>query len=257
MNINFYGIIFYTLLRKEILRFMRIWPQTLLPPAITTSLYFVIFGQFIGAQLSDIHGYNYMQYIAPGLIMMTVITNSYANVSTSFFISRFQKSIEEQLVAPIPEAMMLLGYTAGGVLRGIAVGIVVAAIALCFTHLQLQHPITALLTLILCSLLFSLAGFMNAIFARKFDDISLIPTFVLTPLTYLGGVFYSLTMLPSFWQKISLANPVLYMVDSFRYSILGVSDIKLSHAWTMIGFFIIGLFIYNWYLLKKGIGIRN
>ncbi len=257
MNLKCYWVAFYTMLRKEILRFMRIWPQTLLPPAITTGLYFIIFGQFIGSQLSTIHGYSYMQYIAPGLIMMTIITNAYANVSTSFFINRFQKSIEEVLVAPIPEFMILLGYTAGGIARGIAVGLVVAVIAFCFTHIHVQHPLLTLLIVMLCSVLFALAGFTNAIFAKKFDDIAIVPTFVLTPLTYLGGVFYSVAMLPPFWQKISLANPILYIVDTFRYSILGVSDINLSHALSIILSFIGALFLYNWYLLKKGVGIRS
>lgn len=256
MKLAYYWIAFYTLLRKEILRFMRIWPQTLLPPAITTSLYFIIFGHFIGSQLGTLHGYSYMQYIAPGLIMMTIITNAYANVSTSFFISRFQKSIEEMLVAPIPEWVILLGFIAGGIARGVAVGIVVAGIALCFTHIHLQHLFMACITIILCSILFSLAGFTNAIFAKKFDDISIIPTFVLTPLTYLGGVFYSLSMLPSFWQKLSLANPILYIVDTFRYSLLGIADIALSHALSVITLFVILFFALNWYLLKKGVGIR-
>ena len=257
MSLTYYWIAFYTMVRKEIMRFMRIWPQTLLPPAITTSLYFLIFGHFIGSQLATIQGYSYIQYIAPGLIMMNIITNSYANVSTSLFINRFQKNIEEILVSPVSELMILLGYTTGGIVRGIAVGIVVAAITLCFTRLHVQHPITAFIIVVLCSVLFSLAGFTNAIFAGKFDDISIVPTFVLTPLTYLGGVFYSVAMLPPFWQKLSLANPILYMVDTFRYSVLGISDIKLSHALAMIGFFTIALFFYNWYLLKKGVGIRS
>jgi len=252
-----FGTAFYTLLRKEVLRFMRIWSQTLLPPAITTSLYFIIFGHFIGNQLGSIHGFNYTQYIAPGLIMMTVITNSYANVSTSLFISRFQKSIEELLVAPMPNFLLLLGFTAGGVIRGIAVGLVVAIIALGFAHLNLHHPWLALLVIVLCSVLFSLAGFTNALFARKFDDISIVPTFVLTPLTYLGGVFYSLSMLSPFWQTVSQANPILYMVDTFRYSILDFSEINLVHAFSIIGLFIAILFSYNLYLLKKGVGIRT
>jgi ABC-2 type transport system permease protein len=251
-----YAIILYTIVRKEVWRFMRIWPQTLLPPAITTSLYFIIFGHFIGVQLGTIHGYSYMQYIAPGLIMMNVITNSYANVSTSLYVNRFQKSIEEALVAPISEFTLLVGYTSGGIVRGIAVGCVVGAIALAFSHTLPQHPGMAIFTLILCASLFSLAGFTNALYAKKFDDISIIPTFILTPLTYLSGVFYSLSMLPNFWQKLSLANPILYIVDTFRYSILGVAEINLNHAFTMIGLFILVLFCWNWYLLKKGVGIR-
>lgn len=252
-----YWIAFYTMLRKEIWRFLRIWPQTLLPAAITTSLYFIIFGNFIGTKLGPIHNYSYMQYIAPGLIMMNVITNSYANVSSSFFIHRFQKSIEELLVSPISELVILLGFTIGGVIRGFLVGVVVMLITLFFTRLTIQHVWFGILNLVLCSTLFSLAGFTNAIFAKKFDDISIVPTFVLTPLTYLGGVFYSITMLPSVWQKISLANPILYMVDTFRYSILGVSDIGIIHALGLVSLSIIILFFYNWHLLRKGVGIRT
>jgi len=250
-------IAFQTIVRKEITRFTRIWAQTILPSAITTVLYFVIFGNLIGQRVGTMDGFSYMQYIAPGLIMMSVINNSYANVVSSFYSTRFQKSVEELLVSPTPNWIILLGYVSGGVARGLIVGVVVAIIALFFTKLQVHHLPIMILVVFLSSLLFSLAGMANAIFARKFDDVSIIPTFILTPLTYLGGVFYSIKMLPSFWQHVSMANPILYMVNAFRFGILGVSDINIITAFTLIVIFCVALFMFNLFLLNRGIGIRT
>lgn len=219
-----------TIVFREVRRFTRIWPQTLLPPAITMVLYFVIFGNLIGSRIGDMGGFTYMEYIVPGLIMMSVITNSYGNVVSSFFGSKFQRYIEELMVAPVSPHIILIGYVTGGVLRGLAVGVIVTGLSLFFTKLQVHHLGVTVLVVLLTATIFSLGGFINAVFARNFDDISIVPTFVLTPLTYLGGVFYSITLLPPFWQAISLANPVLHMVNSFRYGILGVSDIRIGVA---------------------------
>lgn len=250
-------IAFNTLLKKEVGRFFRIWPQTLLPSVITMTLYFIIFGNLIGPRIGTLSGFPYMQFIAPGLIMMSVITNSYANVSSSFYGTRFQHSIDEMLISPMPYWLILLGFVCGGVARGVIVGILVTLVSLFFTHIMLQHVLITGLVVILTAILFSLAGFLNGLFANKFDDISLIPTFVLTPLTYLGGVFYSINLLPELWKNVSLANPVLYMVNTFRYGMLGVSDINIYRALLVITLCVIGLFILNIYFLKKGIGIKS
>lgn len=246
-----------TILIKETLRFLRIWIQTLIPPAVTVLLYFIIFGKLIGAQLGSVDGLSYSQYIAPGLIMMAVITNAYSNVVSSFFSAKFQRHIEEMLVSPLPNTIIVLGFIGGGVARGLAVGIVVTAVSLFFTDLHWQHPLLTLAVMILTSLLFALAGLINGIFAKSFDDISLIPTFVLTPLTYFGGIFYSITMLPPFWQDASRFNPILYMVNAFRYGILGVSDIDIRLAFTLILLLIAVLFGYSLWLLHRGTGIRT
>ena len=236
---------------------MRIWLQTVLPPAITMALYFIIFGTLIGPRIGSMGGFTYMQYIAPGIIMMAIITNSYSNVVSSFFGAKFQRHIEEILVAPVPTSIIVAGYVAGGVTRGILVGLLVTAVALFFTELQIHSPIITVTVVILTAALFSLGGLINAIFAKKFDDISIVPTFVLTPLTYLGGVFYSIQLLPEFWRTLSLANPVLYMVNAFRYGILGVSDIAVSHAIVVIVSFVVILFTICITLLNKGTGIRT
>jgi ABC-2 type transport system permease protein len=254
---NYQLIALNTLLRKEVGRFFRIWPQTLLPSVVTMSLYFVIFGNLIGQRIGELGGYPYMQFIAPGLIMMSVITNAYANVSSSFYGARFQHSIDEMLIAPMPCWLILLGFVGGGILRGICVGVLVTLVSLFFTHIQLQHFFVTTLIVVLTATLFSLAGFLNGLFANKFDDISLIPTFVLTPLTYLGGVFYSIDLLPALWKHISLANPVLYMVNTFRYGMLGISDINVYYALLIILLCVVALFVLNLYLLKKGVGIKT
>ncbi|MDS4022165.1 MAG: ABC transporter permease [Candidatus Competibacter sp.] len=257
MNIRTQTIALQTILIKETLRFLRIWIQTILPPAITTALYFIIFGKLIGAQLGPVDGLSYTQYIAPGLIMMAVITNAYSNVVSSFFSAKFQRHIEEMLVSPLPDAIIVLGFVGGGVARGLAVGIVVAAVSLFFADLHWQHPLLILAVIVLTSVLFALAGLINGIFAKSFDDISIIPTFVLTPLIYLGGIFYSIRMLPPFWQDVSRLNPILYMINAFRFGILGVSDIDVRIAFAIILLFVAVLFGYSLWLLRRGTGIRN
>ena len=255
LTLNWIGL--KTLVRKEVVRIMRIWLQTIVPPAITMTLYFIIFGNLIGRRIGSMGGFDYMQYIAPGLIMMSVITNSYGNVVSSFFGAKFARHIEEMLVSPMSNATVIMGHVAGGVFRGLLVGVLVTIVALFFTKLEVQHPLITLSIVILASTVFALAGFINAVFARKFDDISIVPTFVLTPLTYLGGVFYSISLLPEFWQKVSLANPIIYMVNAFRYGILGISDINITYAYLIVGLFVIGLFSVSLMLLNRGVGIRE
>jgi ABC-2 type transport system permease protein len=245
-----------TIAIKEYLRFIRIWIQTILPPAITIGLYFIIFGEIIGSQIGDIDGYRYMDYIVPGLILMAVITNAYANVVSSFFSAKFHHSVEEMLVSPLPNYIILLGFVSGGLARGIIVGFVATAVSLFFSDLHIHsYPVT-FAVFILTSILFALAGFINAAYARSFDDITIIPTFILTPLIYLGGVFYSIKMLPEFWQNISLVNPILYMVNAFHYGILGVSDIKVSTAFIIIIGFIVVLYYFALRLLRLGVGLK-
>lgn len=249
-------VAFVTILVKEIRRYMRIWPQTLVPPAVTMTLYFVIFGNLIGSRIGSMNGFSYMQFIVPGLIMMSVITNSYSNVVSSFFGMKFQRSVEELLVSPVPNWVILLGFVAGGVSRGLITGFIVTCLSLAFTSLHMHHVLIVLTTVVLTAVLFSLGGFINAMLATKFDDISIVPTFVLTPLTYLGGVFYSIQQLPEFWQKLSLANPILYMINAFRFGILGVSDVNIGVALSMIALFIVVLFSVSLAMLKRGKGIR-
>ena len=254
-KLNWIGL--KTIVTKEILRVLRIWVQTIVPPAIMMTLYFIIFGNLIGRRIGTMGGFDYMQYIAPGLIMMSVITNSYGNVVSSFFGAKFGRHIEEMIVSPMSNATIIIGHVAGGVIRGLLVGAMVTAIALAFTSLQVQHPLITISMVLLTSIVFALAGFINAIFARKFDDISIVPTFVLTPLTYLGGVFYSISLLPEFWQQLSRVNPILYMVNAFRYGILGVSDISIYMAYTIVILFVAGLFTACLLLLNRGVGIRE
>jgi len=246
-----------TLIRKEVSRVTRIWVQTIVPPVITMSLYFVIFGNLIGRRIGQMEGFDYMQYVAPGLIMMSVITNSYGNVVSSFFGAKFQKHLEEMLVAPMATWAIILGHVAGGVLRGLMVGGVVTVIALFFTEVHIANIFITISVVILTSIVFALGGLINAIFAQKFDDISIIPAFVLAPLTYLGGVFYSISLLPPVAQKISLLNPILYMVNAFRYGMLGVSDIDITRAYVIILCFAAGMFVTCMILINKGVGIRE
>ncbi|MBD2812865.1 ABC transporter permease [Xenorhabdus sp. Vera] len=255
--IQLYWVALKTIWIKEITRFGRIWVQTLLPPVITMSLYFVIFGNLVGSRIGEMGGVDYMQFIVPGLIMMSVITNSYSNVSSSFFGAKFQRSIEEVLVAPVPTHIIIAGFVGGGVARGICVGILVTLVSLLFIPLQMHSWGMIVITLLATSILFSLAGLLNAIFAKTFDDISIIPTFVLTPLTYLGGVFYSLTLLPAFWQVVSKLNPIVYMVSGFRYGFLGIADVSLGMTLGMLGAFIIGFYGLAWYLIESGRGLRT
>lgn len=246
-----------TILLKEVRRFSRIWVQTLLPPAITMTLYFVIFGNLVGARIGEMGGFDYMQYIVPGLIMMAIITNAYGNVVSSFYSAKFQRSIEELLVSPVPNHIILLGYVLGGVARGVAVGVIVTILSLFFTDLHLHHVVIVIYTVVMTAALFSLGGFVNAVYAKSFDDISIVPTFVLTPLTYLGGVFYSIDMLSPFWQGVSLLNPIVYMVNAFRYGVLGVSDVNVWLSLLMITLVTAALYAFAFRLLKNGTGIRE
>ena len=246
-----------TLFIKEILRFARIWVQTIVPSVITVALYFIIFGNLIGSQLNDVKGYSYIDYIIPGMIMMSIITNAYANVVSSFYSSKFQKHIEELLVSPMPNYIIIWGFISGGIARGAAVGLAVTFVATFFSDLRFENIALLLLVALLTSILFSLAGLINGIFANSFDDISLIPTFVLTPLTYLGGIFYSIDMLPEFWRTVSFANPILYMVDTFRAGMLGVNDISVHISLTIIIGFVVALYLLALMLLNKGVGIRS
>ncbi len=248
---------FKTILSKEVMRFLRIWVQTLVPPAITMTLYFVIFGNLIGSQIGDLDGFKYIEYIIPGLIMMSVITNSYSNVVSTFFTAKMFGHIQEMLISPVPNHIILMGYIGGGMARGLIVGLIVTLVSLFFSSLTIEHPIITIAVVVLTSMLFSIAGLINAIYAKSFDDITIIPTFVLTPLTYLGGVFYSINMLSEFWQNVSMVNPVVYMVNGFRYGILGVSDISPVASFSLLAVFIVALYGFAYYLLKKGVGIRS
>jgi ABC-2 type transport system permease protein len=256
LNSN-YLIALHSILRKETNRFLRIWIQTLVPPVITMSLYFVIFGNLIGSRIGQMNGFDYMSFIVPGLIMMSVITNSYSNVASSFFSAKFQRNVEELLVAPVPNYIIIWGYVGGGVARGLIVGFLVTCVSLFFVDLHIFNIFILILSVLCTSVLFSIGGLLNAIFAKSFDDISIIPTFVLTPLTYLGGVFYSVSLLPGFWQTVSHFNPVFYMINAFRYGFLGIADVSLVWSFTVIGLFIIVLYSIVAILLKKGIGVRS
>lgn len=247
----------YTIVRREITRILRIWPQTLVPPAITMTLYFLIFGGLIGARVGDMGGFDYMAFIVPGLVMMSVIQNSYGNISSSFFGAKFGRHIEELMVSPMPNWVILTGYVTGAVLRGLMVGAIVMGIAMFFTPVRIPHPLVTLGALILGATIFSLAGFVNAVYAKKFDDITIIPTFVLTPLTYLGGVFYSVSLLPDWAEAATRFNPVFYMVNAFRYGLLGVSDVPVWQAFALMAVFVIALTAFALHLLRRGTGMRS
>ena len=257
MSLRQQAIALATLSRREYLRVLRIWGQTILPPAINMGLYFIIFGNLIGRRIGQMGGFDYKQYIAPGLIMMAVITNSYGNVVSSFFSAKINRHLEEMLVAPMSNVTIVLGHMAGGIIRGLLVGLAVTAVALVFTPLPFIHPLITMSVFLLCASIFSLGGLINGIMARNFDDVSIIPSFVLQPLTYLGGVFYSITLLPQFWQDLSRANPILYMVNGFRYGLLGVSDVDLGLAFGIMALFAGVLYAFAYYLLKQGIGLRS
>jgi len=250
-------VAFRTIFTKEVLRFLRIWVQTILPSAVTTALYFIIFGHLIGERIGPMDGFAYRDFIVPGLLLMSVITNAYANVVSSFYSSKFSHYVEELLIAPLPNWVILAGYVAGGVARGTVVGVVVTAVAMVFSDLQVQSYGVTLLVFVLTAVLFALGGFINAVYANSFDDISIVPTFVLTPLTYLGGVFYSIHLLPPIWQQVSLANPILYMVNAFRFGILGVSDIPVAIAFGIILLLILALTLFSLRLLRRGVGIKT
>ena len=246
-----------TIVRREVMRILRIWGQTLMPPAITMTLYFLIFGGLIGSRVGTMDGIRYMDFIVPGLVMMSVIQNSYGNISSSFFGAKFGRHIEELLVSPMPNWVILGGYVAGGVLRGLMVGVIVLIIAMFFTPVRVPHPFVMLSTVLLGASIFSLAGFVNAVYARKFDDIAIIPTFILTPLTYLGGVFYSIALLPSWAQTMTHLNPIFYMVNSFRYGLLNHSDVPLWVAYSVMLFFVFALTWLSLRLLARGVGLRS
>ncbi|MFK7743165.1 MAG: ABC transporter permease [Planctomycetota bacterium] len=248
---------FATTVRREVHRVLRIWPQTLLPPVITTSLYFIIFGPILGTRIGQMEGYTYLQYVTPGLIMMAVLTNAYQNVVSSFFGAKFQHHIEEMLVSPMSSQSILLGYAVGGVFRGLLIGAIVGVVALFFADLPIVHPLLTVTVAVLTSVAFAFGGFINAMVARNFDDISIVPTFVLTPLTMLGGVFYSVSLLPEPWQTISYANPILYMVNAFRFGILGRSDMPITIAFGVLSLFIVGFYLAAVMMLRRGIGIRS
>jgi len=248
---------FMTILRKEVRRYTRIWTQTLLPSAITMTLYYVIFGNLIGKRIGDMGGYSYMEFVVPGLIMMAIVTNSYANVVSSFFGAKFNNSVEELLVSPVPNYVILWGYVAGGVSRGLLVAIIVTAVSFLFTGMKIHSVPIVISIVLLTSVLFALCGFINAVYANTFDDISIVPTFVLTPLTYLGGVFYSLDLLPAFWASVSQINPLVYVVNAFRYGVLGVSDVSLELAFGMIVGFVLLAYSYSMYLLRTGKRLRS
>lgn len=257
MNTFSYWIPYYTMMRNELVRIVRIWSQTLLPPVVTTSLYFVVFGKFIGSQLAPIDGLSYIQFIVPGLIMMSVITSSYMNTVSTFYFAKWTKTLDEILVSPMPDWLVILGYMSGGVLRGLLVGLLVTIVALFFTHLAVYNILVLVAALVLTSVLFSFGGLINGVFAKGFDGISIVPTFVLTPLTYLGGIFYSIDQFSPFWQNVSLANPILYMVNAFRWGFFGVSDISI---WTCFGV-LFGMTVVFMgiaaYLFRNGIGLKN
>lgn len=252
-----YFIAFKSILSKEINRFTRIWIQTLVPPAITMTLYFLIFGNLVGSRIGEMGGVSYMEFIAPGLIMMSVITNSYSNVASSFYSAKFQRNLEELMVAPVPHYVLIAGYVGGGVARGLCVGLIVTLVAMFFVDISLHHAGLVVITVFLTSVLFSLGGLINAVFAKSFDDISIIPTFVLTPLTYLGGVFYSLSLLPPFWQGVSALNPVVYMINVFRYGFLGFADISVPLSIAIMIGFCVALWTLAYYLVSRGIGLRS
>lgn len=251
---NFIG--FFTLAMKESKRVIRIWRQTLVPPVITTTLYFLIFGQLIGGRIGEMNGVSYMQFIAPGLVMMTAITASYVNTASSFFLSKFNKTYEELLVSPLSSHNIICGYVIGSMVRGVLAGILVMLVALFFITFNIHSWIIIFSTLLLTTITFALGGLINAIFAKNFDDVGLIPTFVLTPLTYLGGVFYSITLLPDFWQAVSKFNPIIYMINGFRYGFLGISDVPVFYTFLVLGLLVVGLYWFAYRLIEKGVGLR-
>ena len=246
-----------TVSRREVMRILRIWSQTLVPPAITMTLYFMIFGGLIGSRVGTMDGIKYMDFIVPGLVMMSVIQNSYANISSSFYGAKFGRHIEELLVSPMPSWVILLGYVSGAVLRGLIVGVIVLCVAMLFTEVRIPHPLVMISSVLLGATIFSLAGFVNAVFAKKFDDIAIVPTFILTPLTYLGGVFYSVKLLPDWAEAATHANPIFYMVNAFRYGLLGVSDVSMWTAYALMLGFVVGLGGLALWLLKRGTGMRS
>lgn len=248
---------YYTMMRRAVVRIVRIWSQTLLPPVVTTSLYFIVFGTFIGSQLAAIHGFSYIQFIVPGLIMMSVITSSYMETVSTFYFAKWTRTIDEVLISPMPNWLVILSFISAGMLRGLLVGTLVLLVSLFFAHLAVVNALVLFAALVLTSLVFSLAGLINGMYAKSFDGVSIVPTFVLTPLTYLGGVFYSIDRLPHFWQQVSLFNPILYMVNAFRYGFLGVSDVPVVESFSLLAGLVVVLSLIVLYLFKTGSGLKN
>lgn len=254
-----YGIwiAYWTIVRKELVRLFRIWSQTLLPPIITTGLYFLIFGKFIGSQIAPVGGVSYMQFIVPGLVLMAAINSAFMNTAFSFFSAKFQRTVEEVMVSPTPYLVVVLGHITGGVLRALITALLVMGLALFFTHLSIYSFGITLSFIVLTALLFSLAGLVNGVYAHSFDSVSIVPTFVLTPLTYLGGVFYSVALLPPVWQEVSAWNPILYMVNGFRYGMLGISDTNVALSFGILSALVAVLIVVNWWLFRTGRGLRT
>ncbi|MDB5195010.1 MAG: Transport permease protein [Parcubacteria group bacterium] len=248
---------YYTMVRKDFIRIMRIWSQTLLPPIVTTALYFAIFGTFIGSQVRAVNGLSYISFIVPGIVMMSVITSAYMNTVSTFYFAKWQRTIDEQLVSPMPMWTIIAGFVTGGVMRGLLVGVLVVITSLFFTHLVLFNIAVVISAAVLTTLLFSFAGLVNGIFAKSFDAISIVPTFVLTPLTYLGGVFYSVNQLPPFFRTLSLANPILYMVNAFRYGFLGVTDVSVAVCFAVMGGLTVLFFLLTLFLFIRGAGLKK
>ncbi len=248
---------YYTMVRKEVIRIIRIWSQTLLPPVVTTTLYFIVFGTFIGSQLASVHGHSYMQFIVPGLVMMSLITSAYMNTVSTFYFAKWQRTIDEMLVSPMPSWVVMMGFVSGGVIRAGLVGVLVVGVSVFFTHLVVHSALVIFVAAFLTSILFAFAGLVNGFFAKSFDAISIVPTFVLTPLTYLGGVFYSIDQLPPFFRTLSLGNPILYMVNLFRYGFLGVSDVDPWLAFFVLIGFTLGFLVLTTWLFKRGKGLKS
>jgi ABC-2 type transport system permease protein len=249
---------FYTIVRKDIVRMFRIWSQTFLPSVVTSVLYFLIFGSVLGGRIGDINGFSYIHFVVPGLVMLAVVTNAFSNVATTFFASKFfARNIDEVLVSPTPPWILIAGFIGGGIIRGVLIGLLVLLVSVFFAIPPLAHPLAVVFFLVLSSLLFSLAGLVNGIYAKSFDGISIIPTFVLTPLVYLGGVFYSVSTLPGWWQQLTYANPIFYIINGFRYGFLGFADTSLGVS-ILVLTLLVGILVgVNWYLLRTGLGLRQ
>ena len=251
-------ISFYTILRKGVVRIIRIWSQTLLPSVVTSVLYFAVFGSILGSRIGELNGVPYILFVVPGLVMLAVITNSYMDVATTFFVSKFfSRNIDEILVSPTPPSVIIAGFIASGVVRGMLVGGLVLIVSLFFALPSVAHPLVVLLFLFLSSLIFALGGLINGIYAKSFDGISIVPTFVLTPLVYLGGVFYSIHSLPPLWQTVSLWNPIFYIINGFRYGFLGTSDVSLLTCVFVLLALMLALLGANVYFLRKGLGLKQ
>jgi ABC-2 type transport system permease protein len=251
-------ISFYTIVRKDAARMFRIWPQTFLPSIITSVLYFLIFGSFLGSSIGEVQGVPYILFVVPGLVMLAVVTQSYANTSFVMFTSKFfGRNIDEILVSPTPPWILVAGYIAGGVVRGVVVGVLVLLVSLFFTHLVVYSYLTILLFLVLTSLVFSLAGLVNGVYAKSMDGISIVPTFVLTPLVYLGGVFYSVESLAPFWRAVTQVDPIFYIINGFRYGFLGASDVPILYSTGLLLLFTAVFTGIAIYLIRNGLGLKQ